>query len=129
MGQTHRRHDVGEARRGGELRKRCSGCHSPRGLLLCAPGSEPNRLVAVAELEMAGNGAGDDHHGVRGSNIVGFDATPRGRISGLHLRTLRVLTNPTGTPTGPIGHRSFVGDEVVRRRTLDLDGNNGYGEN
>ena len=85
--------------------------------------------MVVAKLETAGNGAGDDHRGGRSSNVDGFDATVRGTTSGLHLRNLRVLTNPTGTPTGPIGHRSFVGDEVVRWHTLGLNGNIGYGEN
>ena len=85
--------------------------------------------MAVAELEMAGNGTGDDHRGGRSSNIDGFNATTRGRTSGLHLRALRVLTNPTGTPTGPKGHRNFVGDKVVWRCTLILDKNSGYGKN
>ena len=98
-------------------------------MLLHAPESELHRLVVVAKLEMAGNGAGDDHRGGRSSNVNGFNAKARGRTNGLHLRALRVLTNPTGTPTGPKGHRNFVGDKVVRRRTLSLDENSGYSEN
>ena len=86
-------------------------------------------MVAVVGAAVVRIDDGDQIGGGRSSNIDGFDATTRGRTRSLHLRTLRVLTNPTGTLTGPIGHRSFVGDEVVRRCTLGLDGNNGSGEN
>ena len=34
----------------------------------------------------------------------------------MHLRGLRELTSPTEVCTRPIGHRSLVGDEFVRRR-------------
>jgi hypothetical protein len=71
-------------------------------------------VVAGAGANYSGNG--NDDNGGRSSGANENDDTVHGRINGWHLRVLRALTRPTGICTGPFGHRSLVGDELVRRR-------------
>ena len=58
--------------------------------------------------------------GGRSLGVDEIDDTARRKTSSLHLRDLRELPNPTEARTGPFGHRSLVGDELVRRRHTGL---------
>ena len=58
--------------------------------------------------------------GGRSLGVDEIDDTARRKTSSLHLRDLRELPNPTEAHTGPFGHRSHVGDELVRRRHTGL---------
>ena len=77
---------------------------------------------------MAGSSAGGEQGGGRSSDGAGFGATVHGRTSVLYLRDLQELTNPTGARTGPNGHRSLIGDELVRRRASGINEKCSYSE-
>ena len=76
--------------------------------------------VAVRGREVVCSGGIDELGGGRSSGVNGIDDTARGGTSGLHLHVLRELTNPTEARMGPFGHRSLIGDELVRRRHTGL---------
>ena len=69
---------------------------------------------------MVCSGGSGELGGGRSSGVDGIDDTTGGRTSGLHLRDLQELPNPTEARTGPFGHRSLVGDELVWRRHTGL---------
>ena len=79
MGQTHRRHDAGEARDGGAMRNRATGhgrgCSWARWRAL-APA---RRTVVVAEPEVAGVDGGELGCGRRGSVVHGNGVGARRR--------------------------------------------------
>ena len=74
MGQTHRRHDAGEARDGGERRKRCSGHGSMRRWVLRIAGDVAHPTVALVGAGVAGNDDGVEPGGGRSSAVGGFAA-------------------------------------------------------
>ena len=81
-GLTRRRLAAGEARRGGGVRDPCSGDQMGGGEHLQVAGTEPQLLVAVVELGVAGDVAGDDFGGRRSSGADENGATMHGRING-----------------------------------------------
>ena len=74
------------------------------------------RMVVVSGPGVAGVDGGDLGCCRRSSGADENGATVHGRINGQQLRVLQAPTKPTGICTGPIGHRSLVGDELMRRR-------------
>ena len=81
--KTCRRLAAGEARRGGALRKSPTGHQLMRGEQLRVARNEPRRLVVVVGLGVAGNVAGDEFGGDRGSGELGLVARGHGEARGL----------------------------------------------
>ena len=81
-----RRLVAGEAERGGESGFVHSGDQKSRGGHLRVAGSKMQLLVALVELGVAGNGAGDDFGGRRSSGEVELEATEHGEARGVVLR-------------------------------------------
>ena len=90
MGSTHAGHRVsgrrrlaaGEAERGGGSAFARYGHQTGGGEHLRAPGNEPQLLVVMVELGVAGDVAGDDFGGRRSSGADENGATVHGRING-----------------------------------------------
>ena len=81
VGQTHRRHDAGEARDGGVMRNRATGhgrgCAWARWRALAGA----HRMVVVAVPVVAGTDDGELVSGGRSSGAVGIGAAARKRGS------------------------------------------------
>ena len=77
---------------------------------------------------VAGANNGEQVRGGRSSVKLGVDVAVHGRTSVLYLRDLQELTNPTEACTGPNGHRSLIGDELVRRRASGINEKCSYSE-
>ena len=114
---------AGEARYGGGARDLPTVDQIGRGLVLRVAGARAH-LVGQA------GGAGVERArrsrargGGRSLDGAGFGAMVHGRTSVLYLRDLQELTNPTEARTGPNGHRSLIGDELVRRRASGINEN------
>ena len=86
QGQPRRHLTAGEARRSGAVRVSCSGDQMGGEEHLCVAGSKLRRLVAVVELRVAGNVAGDELCGCRSSGEVKLEATGHGEARGVVLR-------------------------------------------
>ena len=82
MGQTHRRHDAGEARDGGAVRKRSTGDETSDGLAWREAGARPHPTELSARAEVDRNDGGDGKRGGRSSDKLGNDAVVRGRTRG-----------------------------------------------
>ena len=115
VGQTHRRLDAGEARRGGARRKPTTGALLARREQLRGEGGVAHPTVAVAEAGVAGAAGGDLFCGCRSSGVRGTGAAVCKQDGGRASFTLRDATSATDAGVGPKGHRSFTGDEPVRR--------------
>ena len=79
---TRRRLAAGEAGRGGGSAFARYGHQTGGGEHLRAPGNEPQLLVVMVELGVAGDVAGDDFGGRRSSGADENGATVHGRING-----------------------------------------------
>ena len=75
-------------------------------------GTEPQLLVVVVELEVAGNGAGGDLGGRRSSGEVEPEATGHGEARGEVLRVPASAVSALDMVVWPVGGRSYVGDEL-----------------
>ena len=75
-------------------------------------GNKPQRLVAVVELGVAGNVAGDDLGGRRSSAEVEHDARGHGEARGVVLRVPASAVSVLDAVVWPVGGRSHVGDEL-----------------
>ena len=73
VGQTHRRHDAGEARDGGAMRKRATGHGRGRAWARWRALAPARRTVAVAGPGVAGVDGGELGCGRRSSGAVGID--------------------------------------------------------
>ena len=103
---------AGEARRGEAVRVSCSGDQMDDGEHLRVAGSKPRRWVAVVELRVAGNVAGDKLCGCRSSGEVEPEATGHGEACGVVLRVPTSAVSALVTVVWPVGGRSHVGDEL-----------------
>ena len=74
--------------------------------------SKPRLLVALVELGVAGNGAGDDFGGHRSSGEVELDARGHGEARGVVLRVPTSAVSALDMVVWPVGGRSHVGDEL-----------------
>ena len=81
VGQTHRRHDAGEARDGGAMRNRAIGHGRGRAWARWKALAPARRTVVVAEPGVAGSVDGELVSGGRSSGAVGFGAAARKRGS------------------------------------------------
>ena len=81
VGQTHRRHDAGEARDGGAIRKRATGHGRGRAWARWRALAPARRTVVVAVPVVAGTDDGELVSGGRSSGAVGFGAAARKRGS------------------------------------------------
>ena len=81
VGQTHRRHDAGEARDGGANRKRATGHGRGRAWARWRALAGAHRTVVVAVPVVAGTDDGELVSGGRSSGAVGFGAAARKRGS------------------------------------------------
>ena len=73
VGQTHRRHDAGEARDGGAMRKRATGHGRGRAWAHWEALAPARRMVVVAVPGVAGVDGGELGCGRRSSGAVGID--------------------------------------------------------
>ena len=78
VGQTHRRHDAGEARDGGAMRKRATGHGRGRAWARWRALAGAHRTVVVAVPVVAGTDDGELVSGGRSSGGGGFGATSGG---------------------------------------------------
>ena len=85
-GQTHRRRVAGEARDGGGIRNSSSGDQIDGGERLRGAGACARPVVAVGDVGVAGDVAGDDLGGRRSSGEVGNGAVGHGGANGWVLR-------------------------------------------
>ena len=125
--QTRRRLDAGETRHGGTARVSPTGDQTRGGGHLRAPGTRAHLVVAVVGAGMAENDDGGGRGGSRSSGVRGTGAAVRKRARRDTRETLRVEVSMLDARPRPNGHRSCVGDELVRRRASGINGNCGYG--
>jgi hypothetical protein len=78
--------------------------------------SEPRRVVAAVGLGVAGNDTGDELGGCRSSGEVGLVAAVVLEARGQLLRGLRGAARSVDSVAWPLDGRSYVGDELRRRR-------------
>ena len=83
-------------------------------------GGVAHPTVAVAEAGVAGAAGGDLFCGCRSSGVRGTGAAVCKQDDGRASFTLRDATSATDAGVGPKGHRSFTGDEPVRRSVSAL---------
>ena len=81
VGQTHRRHDAGEARDGGAMRDRATGHGRGRAWARWRALAPACRTVVLAVPEVAGTDDGELVSGGRSSGAVGIGAAARKRGS------------------------------------------------
>ena len=79
---------------------------------LCVAGSKLRRLVAVVELRVAGNVAGDELCGCGSSGEVEPKAAGHGEARGVVLRVPASAVSALVKVVWPVGGRSHVGDEL-----------------
>ena len=89
-----------------------SGDQKSRGGHLRVAGSKPQLLVALVELGVAGNGAGDDLSSRRSSGDDEPEATEHGEARGEVLRVPTSAVSALDMVVWPVGGRSHVGDEL-----------------
>ena len=117
VGQTHRRHDAGEARDGGAMRKRATGHGRGRAWARWRALAPARRTVVVAAVpEVACTVDGDDRGGCRSSVELGVEATTAAGMRGWHLRLLRGAVRAWVCSVGRYGDCGHDGDEARRRR-------------
>ncbi len=122
VGQTHRRHDAGEARDGGAMRKRATGHGRGRAWARWRALAPARRTVVVAVPEVAGTDDGDDRGGCRSSVELGIEATTAAEMRGWHLRLLRGAVRTWVCSVGRYGDCGHDRDEARRRRASELKG-------
>ena len=116
VGQTHRRHDAGEARDGGAIRKRATGHGRGRAWARWRALAPARRTVVVAVPEVAGTDDGDDRGGCRSSVELGVEATTAAEMRGWHLRLLRGAVRTWVCSVSSYNGSSHGSDEARRRR-------------
>ena len=89
-----------------------SGDQKSGGGHLRVAGSKPQLLVALVELGVAGNGAGDDFGGRRSLGDDEPEATGHGEARGEVLRVPVGAVSVLDMVVWPVGGRSHVGDEL-----------------
>ena len=89
-----------------------SGDQKSRGGHLRVAGSKPQLLVALVELGVAGNGAGDDLGGRRSLGDDEPEAMGHGEARGEVLRVPASAVGALDMVVWPVGGRSHVGDEL-----------------
>ena len=89
-----------------------SGDQMSGGGHLRVAGSKPQLLVALVELGVAGNGAGDDLGGRRSSGDEELEATGHGEARGEVLRVPTSAVSALDMVVWPVGGRSHVGGEL-----------------
>ena len=109
---TRRRLAAGDVQTRRRLRDSSSGDQRGGGGHLRVAGSNPRRLVVEVELGVAGNDAGDELCGCRGTGEVGPVVVVLLEAQGQVLRGLRDEVNSLGMVACPLGGRSIVGDEL-----------------
>ena len=122
VGQTHRRHDAGEARDGGAMRKRATGHGRGRAWARWRALAPARRTVVVAVPEVAGTDDGDDSGGCRSSVELGVEATTAAGMRGWHLRLLRGAVRTWVCSVGRYGDCGHDSDDARRRRASELKG-------
>ena len=110
VGQTHRRHDAGEARDGGVNRKRATGHGRGRAWARWRALAPARRTVVVVVPEVAGTDDSDDRGGCRSSVELGVEATTAAGMRGWHLRLLRGAVSAWVCSVGRYGDRGHDGD-------------------
>ena len=112
QGQTRRRLAAGEAERGDASGFVHSGNQMGGGEHLRVAGDEPQLLVVVVELGVAGNGASDELGGRRSLGDDEPEATEHGEARGEVLWVPTSAVSALDMVVWPVGGRSHVGDEL-----------------
>ena len=116
VGQTHRRHDAGEARDGGAMRKRATGHGRGRAWARWRALAPARRVVRLLGRGEAGADDGELQGGGRSSGTCGFGVVVLGRGSWWVLRAPGEVWSTVVCPASSHSGSGHDGDEARRRR-------------